>query len=72
MRQSQAINEIRMIDSTEYIGDGEDLASPHLNFGADVPINESWDHMWRTAVIGVLMVWVFIALVGILHDPETV
>ncbi|KAJ9188976.1 hypothetical protein P3X46_000320 [Hevea brasiliensis] len=71
MRQPQAINEIGRIDSTEFVGDGEDLPSPHLNFEADVPIIENWDHMWRTAVIGVLMVWVFLALVAILYDPET-
>ncbi|KAJ9178262.1 hypothetical protein P3X46_010161 [Hevea brasiliensis] len=31
----------------------------------------NWDYLWRTAVIGVLIVWVFIALVVILYDPET-
>lgn len=70
-RRPQATNEIRRIESTEYVSDGEDLPSPHLTFESDVPLNESWDHLVRTAVIGILMVWVFIALIAVLYDPDS-
>ncbi|KDP44215.1 hypothetical protein JCGZ_05682 [Jatropha curcas] len=70
-QQPQVMNEIRRIQSTESVSDGVDLRSLHLPFETDVPMNENWDHLLRTAVIGILMVWVFIALVAVLYDPDT-
>ncbi|WCJ41194.1 SEC14 cytosolic factor family protein / phosphoglyceride transfer family protein [Euphorbia peplus] len=61
------VNEIRRIESAEDLNDGEDLLSPSQ---ADYPLNETWDHLVRTAVIGVLMVWIFIAVLAVLYDPE--
>ncbi|XP_048234110.1 SEC14-like protein 5 isoform X1 [Ricinus communis] len=70
-RQRHTVNEIRRAESTEYLTDAEDIPSARLTFEDDVSMNENWDQLLRTAVIGVLMVWAFIALIAVLHDPES-
>ncbi|XP_038721372.1 uncharacterized protein LOC120013580 isoform X2 [Tripterygium wilfordii] len=59
------------IESDAYLSDDEDLHSPHLIYEPNIPSVSNCDCVFRTAVIGILMVWVFIALIAGLNDPES-
>ncbi|KAJ4834455.1 hypothetical protein Tsubulata_007908 [Turnera subulata] len=65
---SEIISKTRPIS---FIQDREDLPSSHLTFEEDVQSNDNWDHLLRTAVIGLLMLWVFVALVAGFYDPAS-
>ncbi|XP_050213088.1 uncharacterized protein LOC126664632 [Mercurialis annua] len=69
--QRSRVNEIRRVESLECLTDGGDTPSSRMSFEDDVSANENWDQLLRTAVIGMLMVWVFIALIAVMYDPET-
>ncbi|KAJ6984373.1 hypothetical protein D5086_017697 [Populus alba] len=64
-----SINEIDM--ARPYFSDGEDLPSPRQTSQADVHLSDNWNHLLRTLVIGILMVWVAIALIAGIYDPES-
>lgn len=53
------------------VSDDEDLPSPHLSHQTDINMNGDCDQVLRTAVIGMLMLCVFIALIAGLSDPES-
>ncbi|CAN1808634.1 Phosphatidylinositol/phosphatidylcholine transfer protein SFH12 [Linum perenne] len=42
-----------------------------MNSEVDSPVNDEWDRLLRTAVIGILMAWALVALVYGLYDPES-
>jgi hypothetical protein len=69
MQQPQSTNEISTA-SPFFSGGGEDLPSPHLTTQADVHVNDNWNHLLRTLVIGILMVWVLVAILAGIYDPE--
>ncbi|KAJ6715896.1 SEC14 CYTOSOLIC FACTOR FAMILY PROTEIN / PHOSPHOGLYCERIDE TRANSFER FAMILY PROTEIN [Salix koriyanagi] len=52
-QQPGSTNEIDMARS--YFSDDEDLPSPRLASQADVHVNDNWNHLLRTLVIGILM-----------------
>jgi hypothetical protein len=54
-----------------YFSDGEDLPSPQQTSQADVHVSDNWNHLLRTLVIGILMVWIVIALIAGIYDPES-
>eukprot|EP00258_Populus_trichocarpa_P048730 XP_024464749.1 SEC14-like protein 5 isoform X1 [Populus trichocarpa] len=64
-----SINEIDM--ARPYFSDGEDLPSPRQTSQADVHVSDNWNHLLRTLVIGILMVWIVIALIAGIYDPES-
>ncbi|KAL9405161.1 hypothetical protein Peur_002133 [Populus x canadensis] len=70
MQQPQSTNEINTA-SPFFSGGGEDLPSPHLTTQADVHVNDNWNHLLRTLVIGILMVWVVVAILAGIYDPES-
>lgn len=67
---ARSLNEIRGIESTEDSSDGENLFSSNFTSEFDYPLSETWDHLVRTAAIGICMVCLFIALLAVLYDPE--
>lgn len=71
MHRSQSANDVDKVEPNEYVSDGADLPSPHLSWQADFHVNDDWNHLFRTAVIGILMVWIFIALIAGIYDPES-
>ncbi|KAJ6964243.1 hypothetical protein NC652_002505 [Populus alba x Populus x berolinensis] len=70
MQQPQSTNEINTA-SPFFSDGGEDLPSPHLTTQADVHVNDNWNHLLRTLVIGILMVWVLVAILAGIYDPKS-
>ncbi|CAN1230988.1 hypothetical protein LINGRAPRIM_LOCUS1509 [Linum grandiflorum] len=54
-----------------YIGDRDDRTLSLMNSDVDSPANPELDRLIKTGVIGILMLWVFVALVVGFYDPET-
>lgn len=48
----------------------EDLSSPHSTIQTDVDINGNCDQVLRTAIIAILMLWLFITLISGIYDVE--
>lgn len=48
----------------------KDLSSPHSTFQTDVDINGNCDQVLRTAIIGILILWLFITLISGIYDVE--
>uniref|UniRef100_A0A6M2F226 CRAL-TRIO domain-containing protein n=1 Tax=Populus davidiana TaxID=266767 RepID=A0A6M2F226_9ROSI len=69
MQQPQSTNEINTA-SPFFSDGGEDLPS-HLTTQADVHVNDNWNHLLRTLVIGILMVWVLVAILAGIYDPKS-
>ncbi|CAI0474933.1 unnamed protein product [Linum tenue] len=59
----------RVLDG--YMTTGEDQGSLLLTSQVDGTPNGEWDHLLRTAVIGILMAWIFVALAVGFYDPES-
>lgn len=60
-------NRVTEIDGTASFGEGESLAfDPNYEYGADL----NCDQVLRTAIISILMLWVFIAFIAGIFDPE--
>ncbi|XP_048324032.2 uncharacterized protein LOC107408865 [Ziziphus jujuba] len=57
-------------DSPARFGEGENslLLNPGYESGAD--LNDNCDQVLRTAIISILMLWVFIAFIAGMYDPE--
>ncbi|KAL5816876.1 hypothetical protein ACOSQ3_025254 [Xanthoceras sorbifolium] len=53
------------------VGADEDLLSPCLSHHDDIDMDANCDQLFRTAVIGILMVWALIALIAGMIDPES-
>lgn len=53
------------------VSDDEDLPSSHPSHQTDINMNGNCDQVLRAAVIGILMLWVFIALIAGLSDPDS-
>ena len=71
-RHSPTRNEIRRTESTDSVYEGENpllLGPTFETAGAD--LHGNCDQVVRTAMITVLMLWVFIALIAGIHDPES-
>lgn len=49
----------------------DDVAMPYTSDEIDTYIQGSCDHVIRTAVIGVLVFWIIIALIAGIYDPES-
>ncbi|KAJ1381803.1 CRAL-TRIO lipid binding domain [Sesbania bispinosa] len=57
------------IDREEGVSDSEDSRSPHPYTELDDHQNSNYDQLLRTAVISILVFWVFIALGAGIYDP---
>uniref|UniRef100_A0A2P2K3P1 Uncharacterized protein n=1 Tax=Rhizophora mucronata TaxID=61149 RepID=A0A2P2K3P1_RHIMU len=64
MQQPQTVNMISNVEPGDHVSDDEDMSSLCTNV---IP-NDNWDHKLRTAVIGILMAWVFVALIAGFYD----
>lgn len=60
-----------MIDPIAVVTDGADPYARHLVDEIDINLNGNCDQVLRTAIISILMLWVFIAVVAGLFDPES-
>ncbi|MCE3051448.1 hypothetical protein HAX54_049862 [Datura stramonium] len=56
---------------TEIINNSLDLTSLHSGGQTDIQTNYNCDQVLRKAVLGVLLFWVFIALIAGVYDPES-
>lgn len=70
MRQPHASGTSR-INSEGNGSDNEDSPSLHLSDELDRPQNSNYDQLLRTAIISILVFWVFIALGAGIYDPES-
>ncbi|PON51456.1 CRAL-TRIO lipid binding domain containing protein [Trema orientale] len=69
VRVSPCRNEIARTESSESFSRGENPLNPSYETG--VELNGNCDHVVRTAMISILMFWVFIALIAGIYDPES-
>ncbi|KAJ6315767.1 hypothetical protein OIU78_019106 [Salix suchowensis] len=70
MQQPQSTNEINT--ACPLFSDGEEnIPSPHLTSQADCHVNDNWNHLSRTLIIGIVMVGVLLAILAGIYDPES-
>ncbi|XWS53150.1 hypothetical protein CRYUN_Cryun11dG0133000 [Craigia yunnanensis] len=62
---------INKIQANEDVSNSEDIPSPDVICQDDIDQSGSCDQVLRTAVIGLLMLWVLIAFIAGLYDPES-
>ncbi|XWS28856.1 hypothetical protein CRYUN_Cryun25bG0107600 [Craigia yunnanensis] len=62
---------INKIQANEDVSNSEDIPSPEVIYQDDIDQSGSCDQVLRTAVIGLLMLWVLIALIAGLYDFES-
>lgn len=55
---------------TDSLG-SEDVPLPYGSVETDRHLNGSCDHVLRSAVVGILVFWVLVALIAGVHDPES-
>jgi hypothetical protein len=67
--QQPPTNWMNRIDPSAVVTDGEDPRARHLVDEIDINLNGNCDQVLRTAIISILMLWVFIAVVAGLFDP---
>lgn len=70
MRQPPT-NRMNRFDPMAVVADGEDPPARHLVDEIDMNLTGNCDQVLRTAIISILMVWVLIAVVAGLFDPES-
>ncbi|XVE59230.1 hypothetical protein DITRI_Ditri05aG0029200 [Diplodiscus trichospermus] len=64
-------DQINKILANEDASDSEDIPTPNVIFQDDIDQSWSCDQVLRTAIIGLLMLWVLIAFIAGLYDPES-
>ncbi|XP_031268219.1 uncharacterized protein LOC116126678 isoform X2 [Pistacia vera] len=69
--QRPSSNETSKTEPYADISDDENLSSPRLSHHDDINVMGNCDQVLRTAVIGILMFWVLIALIVGMTDPES-
>lgn len=69
---------VHFIDSTQHREDtSKSELSPHLveeledTHMTDLPLNGNCDQILRTVIVGILVLWIFIALIAGMYDPDT-
>ncbi|XP_022730783.1 sec14 cytosolic factor-like isoform X2 [Durio zibethinus] len=62
---------INKIQANEDASNSEDTATPNVICQDDIDHSVSCDQVLRTAIIGLLMLWVLIAFIAGLYDPES-
>ncbi|OIT31527.1 PREDICTED: uncharacterized protein LOC109208569 [Nicotiana attenuata] len=70
MRKTRIYEHQGMV-TTESINDTLDLTSPNSGERTEIPSNYTCDQVLRKAVLGVLLFWVFVALIAGVYDPES-
>ncbi|GLU11639.1 hypothetical protein SLE2022_283720 [Rubroshorea leprosula] len=71
MRHYPLRNGINRTVAIEDLSNSEDMPSHDMTSPDDINSNGSCDQVLRTAIIAILMVWVLLALVAGLFDPES-
>lgn len=70
MRKTRIYDHQGMV-TTESINDPLDLTLPNSGERTEIPSNYTCDQVLRKAVVGVLLFWVFVALIAGVYDPES-
>lgn len=70
-RQQPLTNKMNKFEHIAVVSDGEDPPAPYPADGIDMHLNGNCDQVLRTAIISMLMLWVFIAVIAGLYDPES-
>ncbi|XP_059666239.1 uncharacterized protein LOC132312039 [Cornus florida] len=63
--------EIIRMKPTADLSNYPSVSSPDLYYHSDPRVNENRDEVVRTAIIGFLMIWIFIAVILATHYPES-
>ena len=63
--------QINNIQANEDVRNSEDILTPNVICQDDIHQSGSCDQVLRTAIIGLLMLWVLIAFIAGLYDPES-
>lgn len=63
-------DQLNKLQTNEGVSDSEDTSELDLIFQDDIDPSWSYDQVLRTAIIGLLMFWVLIAIMAGLSDPE--
>lgn len=69
--QQPLTNKINKIEPIAVVNDDDELAEPNPADETDIHPNGNYDQVLRTAIISILMLWVFIAFIAGLYDPES-
>lgn len=70
-RQQPLTNKMNKFEHIAVVSDGEDPPAPYPADGIDMHLNGNCDQVLRTAIISMLMLWVFIAVIAGIYDPES-
>lgn len=69
--QQFSANGIAKTDSTASFSEGENSLQLNPSYDSGADLNDNCDQVLRTAIISILMLWVFIAFIAGMYDPET-
>ncbi|XP_009358350.2 phosphatidylinositol/phosphatidylcholine transfer protein SFH10 [Pyrus x bretschneideri] len=64
-------NEVAKTELREDLHEGRTPLPAHPTYENEVDMEDNWDQLVRTAIFGLLMVWVFIAFLSLFFDPES-
>lgn len=70
-RRQPLTNKMNKFEPIAVVSDGEDPPAPYPADEIDMHLNGNCDQVLRTAIISMLMLWVFIAVIAGLYDPES-
>lgn len=70
MQQPHA-NEMAMTERRPNVREGGNPVTAHPTYEAEVDMDRNCDQVLRTAIVGILMIWVFIAFIAGFIDPES-
>lgn len=70
MQQPHA-NEVAMTEQRPNVLEGGNPVSAHPTYEAEIDMDRNCDQVLRTAIVGILMIWVFIAFIAGFIDPES-
>ncbi|KAF5446973.1 hypothetical protein F2P56_032565 [Juglans regia] len=71
LAQQPPMYRMNNIEPVAVVSDGEDLPLRHPENEIDAHLNGNYDQVLRTAMISILMLWAFIAVMAGLWDPES-
>uniref|UniRef100_A0A5B7C3A5 CRAL-TRIO domain-containing protein n=1 Tax=Davidia involucrata TaxID=16924 RepID=A0A5B7C3A5_DAVIN len=71
LQEPQINEDTNMTEMIAKFNNDEDLPSPHPSCLTDMHMNGNCDQVLRTAMVGILILWVLIAFIAGICDPES-
>ncbi|KAL6275899.1 hypothetical protein ACE6H2_019500 [Prunus campanulata] len=69
--QQPHTNEMAMTEQRPNVREGGNPVTAHPTYEAEVEMDRNCDQVLRTAIVGILMIWVFIAFIAGFINPES-